>query len=115
MKNKNLIQRYEMKNKHMFLSAILVLCLVSISMVKNDFALFYKQLTFSSVSFRMVRVQKEEEEAERKKLEAAIQREQEQQEYIKEKEREILKLQVWFFDLSVFYLQTDVKLYVKNC
>lgn len=44
--------------------------------------------------FRILRVQKEAEEAERKKIEAAIQREQEQQEFIKEKEREILQLQV---------------------
>lgn len=42
---------------------------------------------------RILRVQKEAEEAERKKIEAAIQREQEQQEFIKEKEREILRLQ----------------------
>ncbi|XP_063355331.1 28S ribosomal protein S26, mitochondrial [Pelmatolapia mariae] len=42
---------------------------------------------------RILRVQKEAEEAERKRIEAAIQREQEQQEFIKEKEREILKLQ----------------------
>jgi len=47
------------------------------------------------LSFRVLRLQKEEEEVERKKIEAAIQREQEQQEFIKQKEREILQLQVW--------------------
>lgn len=50
--------------------------------------------------FRILRVQKEAEEAERKKIEAAIQREQEQQEFIKEKEREILRLQVGFVSAS---------------
>lgn len=44
----------------------------------------------------MLRIQKEEEEAERKQVEAVIQREQKQQELIKEKEREILQLQVGF-------------------
>lgn len=43
-----------------------------------------------------MRIKKENEEAERRKLEGAVQREQEQQEFIKEKEREILQLQVWF-------------------
>ncbi|XP_044023476.1 28S ribosomal protein S26, mitochondrial [Siniperca chuatsi] len=45
------------------------------------------------LKLRMLRVQKEKEDAERKQVEAAIKREQEQQEFIKEKEREILKLQ----------------------
>ena len=36
----------------------------------------------------------EEEEAEHKKVEAAVRHEQEHQEFIKEKEREILQLQV---------------------
>lgn len=39
----------------------------------------------------------EKEEAENKQVEAAIERELQQQEFIKEKEREILKLQVGFF------------------
>lgn len=43
---------------------------------------------------RILRIQKEEEEAENKKMEAAIQREQELQEFVKEKEKEILQLQV---------------------
>ncbi|XP_059209825.1 28S ribosomal protein S26, mitochondrial [Centropristis striata] len=45
------------------------------------------------LQLRILRIQNEKEEAERKKVEAAIQREQEQQEFIKEKEKEILKLQ----------------------
>lgn len=44
----------------------------------------------------MMRIKKENEEAERRKLEGIIQREEEQQEFIKEKEKEILQLQVWF-------------------
>ncbi|XP_074516979.1 small ribosomal subunit protein mS26 [Sebastes fasciatus] len=45
------------------------------------------------LKLRVLRVQKEKEEAEHQRVEAAIQREQEQQEFIKEKEKEILKLQ----------------------
>ncbi|KAL6106008.1 mrps26 [Pungitius sinensis] len=42
---------------------------------------------------RVLRIQMEKEEAERKQVEAVLQREEQQQEFIKEKEREILKLQ----------------------
>ncbi|XP_070776526.1 small ribosomal subunit protein mS26 [Enoplosus armatus] len=45
------------------------------------------------LNLRMMRIQEEKEEAERKEVEAAIQREQKQEEFIKEKEKEILKLQ----------------------
>lgn len=47
-----------------------------------------------SVSFRILRIQKEKEEAERRQVEAAIQCQREQEELVKEKEREILQLQV---------------------
>lgn len=71
-------------------SDCLVLCIVFICVIykkkKKDFV--------SSVSFRVLRVQKEKEEAERKQVEAAIKREQEREKLIKEKESEILKLQV---------------------
>lgn len=40
-------------------------------------------------------MQKEDEEAQRKRLEAIIKLEQEKQELIKEKEKEVLQLQVW--------------------
>ncbi|XP_033967933.1 small ribosomal subunit protein mS26 [Pseudochaenichthys georgianus] len=45
------------------------------------------------LKLRIVRVQVEKEEADRKKFEVILQREQEQQEIVKEKEKEILKLQ----------------------
>ncbi|XP_029315864.1 small ribosomal subunit protein mS26 [Cottoperca gobio] len=45
------------------------------------------------LALRITRIQKENEEAERKKLEASVQREQEQQEFLREKEKEVLKLQ----------------------
>ncbi|XP_010765576.1 small ribosomal subunit protein mS26 [Notothenia coriiceps] len=45
------------------------------------------------LKLRIVRVQMEKEEADRKKFEVILQREQEQQEIVKEKEKEILKLQ----------------------
>lgn len=51
----------------------------------------------------MMRIQKEEEEAQQKKLEAVLKREQEQQELIKEKEREILQLQVIYLSFSNFF------------
>ncbi|TDG99171.1 hypothetical protein EPR50_G00208720 [Perca flavescens] len=54
---------------------------------------FNNQENLRMLKLRILRIQKEKEEAERKKVEAAIQREQEQQESIKEKERDILKLQ----------------------
>ncbi|KAA8579252.1 small ribosomal subunit protein mS26 [Etheostoma spectabile] len=54
---------------------------------------FNNQENLRMLKLRILRVQKEKEEAERKQVEAAVQREQEQQESIKEKEREILKLQ----------------------
>lgn len=62
--------------------------------------------TSSAPAYRMMRLQKENEEAERRKLEGAIQREQELQEFIKEKEREILQLQVcvWFSLQSVLHV-----------
>lgn len=44
------------------------------------------------------------EEAERKKLEDVIKREQKQQELIKEKEREILQLQVGLPSIVVYLL-----------
>lgn len=49
----------------------------------------------------MRRIQEEKEEAERKELEAIMQRERQQQEFIQEKEREILQLQVGFSQPSV--------------
>ncbi|KAL3049526.1 hypothetical protein OYC64_008890 [Pagothenia borchgrevinki] len=45
------------------------------------------------LKLRIVRVQMEKEETDRKKFEVILQREQEQQEIVKEKEKEILKLQ----------------------
>ncbi|XP_054470483.1 28S ribosomal protein S26, mitochondrial [Anoplopoma fimbria] len=54
---------------------------------------FNNQENLRILELRMSRIQMEQEEAERKQVEAAIQREQEQQEFIKEKEREIMKLQ----------------------
>ncbi|KAF1374454.1 hypothetical protein PFLUV_G00229270 [Perca fluviatilis] len=54
---------------------------------------FNNQENLRMLKLRILRIQKEKEEAERKKVEAAIQCEQEQQESIKEKERDILKLQ----------------------
>ncbi|XP_034091372.1 28S ribosomal protein S26, mitochondrial [Gymnodraco acuticeps] len=45
------------------------------------------------LKLRIVRVQMEKEEADRKKFKVILQREQEQQEIVKEKEKEILKLQ----------------------
>lgn len=54
---------------------------------------FNDQENLRLLKLRVLRVQKEKEEAERQRVEAAIQREQEQQEFIKEKEKEILKLQ----------------------
>ncbi|XP_031165963.1 28S ribosomal protein S26, mitochondrial [Sander lucioperca] len=54
---------------------------------------FNNQENLRMLKLRILRIQKEKEEAERKQVEAAIQREQEQQESIKEKERDILKLQ----------------------
>ncbi|KAK5857760.1 hypothetical protein PBY51_010981 [Eleginops maclovinus] len=45
------------------------------------------------LKLRVLRVQQEKEEADCKKLEVILQREQEQQEIVKEKEKEILKLQ----------------------
>lgn len=67
---------------------------VSFSHLQNGNCLILQVMFFGGNHFRILRVQKEAEEAERKKIEAAIQREQEQQEFIKEKEREILQLQV---------------------
>lgn len=67
---------------------------VSFFHLQNGNCLILKVMFFGGNHFRILRVQKEAEEAERKKIEAAIQREQEQQEFIKEKEREILQLQV---------------------
>lgn len=68
---------------------------VSFFHLRNGNCLILKVMFFGGGNhFRILRVQKEAEEAERKKIEAAIQREQEQQEFIKEKEREILQLQV---------------------
>lgn len=43
---------------------------------------------------RVLRAQKEKEEVERKQLDAIMKREQKQQEFIREKEREVLQLQV---------------------
>lgn len=43
---------------------------------------------------RILRIQKEKEELERKQLEAIMKREQKRQELIREKEREVLQLQV---------------------
>ncbi|XP_034714150.1 28S ribosomal protein S26, mitochondrial [Etheostoma cragini] len=54
---------------------------------------FNNQENLRMLKLRILRIQKEKEEAERKQVEAAIQREREQQESIKEKERDILKLQ----------------------
>ncbi|XP_042356233.1 28S ribosomal protein S26, mitochondrial [Plectropomus leopardus] len=54
---------------------------------------FNDQENLRILKLRLQRIQKENEEAERKKLEDDIQREQEMQEFIKEKEREIMKLQ----------------------
>ncbi|XP_034000379.1 28S ribosomal protein S26, mitochondrial [Trematomus bernacchii] len=45
------------------------------------------------LKLRIVRVQMEKEETDRKKFKVILQREQEQQEIVKEKEKEILKLQ----------------------
>lgn len=45
------------------------------------------------LELRTLRVQKEKEEVERKQVEAIVQREQQQQEFIKIKEKEVLKLQ----------------------
>uniref|UniRef100_A0A4W6DR09 Small ribosomal subunit protein mS26 n=1 Tax=Lates calcarifer TaxID=8187 RepID=A0A4W6DR09_LATCA len=59
------------------------------------------------LKIRMMRIQREEEEAERKKIEAVLKREQEHQEFIKEKEKEILQLQVqclYFLVLFSFFL-----------
>ena len=50
--------------------------------------------SLSSVSSRVLRIQKEKEEAESRKLEAAVKQEQEHQAFVKEKEREVLQLQV---------------------
>lgn len=43
---------------------------------------------------RVLRIQQEKEEVERKQLEAIMKREQKKQELIREKEREVLQLQV---------------------
>ncbi|XP_068573882.1 small ribosomal subunit protein mS26 [Cebidichthys violaceus] len=54
---------------------------------------FNNQENLRMLQVRMLRIQKETEDAERKQVEAVAQREQQQQEFIKEREREILKLQ----------------------
>uniref|UniRef100_A0AAQ4R397 Small ribosomal subunit protein mS26 n=1 Tax=Gasterosteus aculeatus aculeatus TaxID=481459 RepID=A0AAQ4R397_GASAC len=54
---------------------------------------FNDQENLRMLQQRVVRIQMEKEEAENKQVEAAIERELQQQEFIKEKEREILKLQ----------------------
>ncbi|XP_034419524.1 28S ribosomal protein S26, mitochondrial [Cyclopterus lumpus] len=54
---------------------------------------FNNQENLRMLEVRTLRVQKEKEEAERKQVEASVQREQQQQEFIKEKEKDILKLQ----------------------
>ncbi|KAM6917818.1 small ribosomal subunit protein mS26 [Lycodopsis pacificus] len=54
---------------------------------------FNTQENLRILQVRMLRVQKETEDAERQQLEAVVQRQQQQQEFIKEKEKEILKLQ----------------------
>lgn len=51
-------------------------------------------IAHSSVPFRQARIQKEMEAAELKKTEAAMRRKEAMQELIKEKEREVLQLQV---------------------
>lgn len=66
---------------------------------------------FFSVRFRMTRIQKENEQAELSKLEAALRREQEQQEFMREREKEILQLQVrlcvWFVSFIVLMRKRD--------
>lgn len=54
---------------------------------------FNDQENLRMLKLRVARIQREKEEAEQKKLEAAIQREQQEQELIKQREKEILKLQ----------------------
>ncbi|XP_075963433.1 small ribosomal subunit protein mS26 [Anarhichas minor] len=54
---------------------------------------FNNQENLRLLQVRMLRIQKETEDAERQQLEAVVQRQQQQQEFIKEKEKEILKLQ----------------------